>query len=61
MPKYQWYFVNKDDDVCKHVTYKITLIIYFLAYSNPLSLFTVLNIFFKLMLISCLTYEILDS
>ena len=19
MPKYQWYFVNKDDDVCKHV------------------------------------------
>ena len=61
MPKYQWYFVNKDDDVCKHVTYKITLIIYFLAYSNPLTLFTVLNIFFKLMLISCLTYEILYS
>ena len=27
MPKYEWYFVNKDDDVCKHVTYKITFII----------------------------------
>ena len=21
MPKYEWYFLNKDDDVCKHVTY----------------------------------------
>ena len=20
MPKYEWYFVNKDDDVCKHAT-----------------------------------------
>ena len=33
----------------------------FLRLFNPLTLFTVLNIFLKLMLISCLTYEILYS
>ena len=31
----------------KHVTYKITFIIYILAHSNHLTLFAVLNIFFK--------------
>ena len=36
------------DDVCKHVTYKITFIIYISAYSNNLTLFVVLNIFFKI-------------
>ena len=34
------------DDVCKHVTYKITFIIYISAYSNHLTLIAVLNIFF---------------
>ena len=48
MPKYEWYIVNKDDDVCKHVTYKITFIIYISAHSNHLTLFTVLNIFLKI-------------
>ena len=48
MPKYEWYIVNKDDDVCKHVTYKITFIIYISAHSNPLTLFTVVNIFLKI-------------
>ena len=45
MPKYEWYFVNKYDDVCKHVTYKITFTIYVSAHSNHLTLFTVLTIF----------------
>ena len=48
MPKYEWYFVNKDDDVCKHVTYKITFIIYVSAHSNHLTLFAVLTIFLKI-------------
>ena len=36
MPKYEWYFLNKDDDVsiCKHVTYKITFITYICAHSR---------------------------
>ena len=34
------------DDVCKYVTYKITFMIYISAYSNHLTLFAVLNIFF---------------
>ena len=56
MPKYEQYFVNKDDVVCKHVTYKITLI------SNLyLRSFKPFKHFFKLMLISYLTYEILYS
>ena len=54
MPKYAWYFINKDDDVCYHVR-NIS------AHSNHLTLFTVLNIFLKLMLISYLTYEMLYS
>ena len=29
MPKYEWYFLNNDDDVCKHVT---TFIIYISAH-----------------------------
>ena len=45
MPKYEWHFVNKDDDVCKHVTYKITFIIFISSRSNHLTLFTVLNTF----------------
>ena len=61
MPKYEWYFVNKYDDVCKHVTYKITFTIYVSTHSNHLTLFTVLTIFFKWMLISYLRYEILYS
>ena len=32
MPKYEWYFLNKDNDVCKHVTYKIYFIIYISAH-----------------------------
>ena len=32
----------------KHVTYKITFIVYISAHSNHLTLFTVLNIFFKI-------------
>ena len=47
MPKYEWYLINKDDDLCKHEIYKITYIIYIPAHSNHLTLFTVLNIFFK--------------
>ena len=54
MPKYAWYLINKDDDVCYHVR-NIS------AHSNQLTLFTVLNIFLKLMLISYLTYEMLYS
>ena len=26
MPKYEWYFKNKGDDVCKHVNYNLLLI-----------------------------------
>ena len=48
-PKYAWYFINKGDDVCKHVNYK--LLTYNLqrisARSSHLTLFTVL-IFFKI-------------
>ena len=41
MPQYEWYFVNKDDDVsiCKHVTYKITFVIYMCAVFNISILF----------------------
>ena len=61
MPNYEWHFVNKDDYVYKQVTYKINFIIYISSQSYHLTLFTVLNIFFKLTLICYLTYEILYS
>ena len=49
MPKYEWYFENKDDDVsiCKHVTYKIAFDLYLRSFKS-FNLFTVLNIFFKI-------------
>ena len=51
MPKYEWYFVNKDDDVsiCKHArnlqNYFYNL---YLRSFKSFNLFTVLNIFFKI-------------
>ena len=35
MPKYEWYFKNKGDDVCKHVNYNL-LLIYNLYKVSPL-------------------------
>ena len=63
MQKYEWYFINKGDDVCKHVNYKLLIYNFqrISAHSRYLTLFTVLNIFLKLMLSSYLTYEILYS
>ena len=45
MLKYEWYFVNKNDDVFKNVTNKITFIIPLFVHSNHLTLFTVPNLF----------------
>jgi len=59
MAKYEWYFVNKDGDVCKHVTYKITFIISISAYFKPFNfIHGPKHFFFKFMLISYLTYRL---
>ena len=50
MPKYQWYLVNKDEDVSiyKNVTYKITFKIYTCAHSNQLTYSRSLTFFKKI-------------
>ena len=63
MPKYEWYFVNKNDDVCTE-TRNLQNYVYSL-YIRSFKPFNFIHgpkhFFFKLMLISYLMYEILYS
>ena len=62
MPKYEWYFVNENDDVCTEArnlqNYVYNL---YLRSLKPFNFIHGPKLFFKLMLISYLMYEILYS